>query len=79
MLRIINYIKLFLIWSVFGTIAIYGILYFIFGLPALQSFVKDTAKEELSKLLDTKINITDIKIEPFNKLSLRGEIGRAHV
>ncbi len=72
MLRIINYIKLFLIWSVFGTIAIYGILYFIFGLPALQSFVKDTAKEELSKLLDTKINITDIKIEPFNKLSLRG-------
>ena len=70
MRKIINYIKLFIIWTVFSIFTIYGIFYFLIGIPQLQNFIKNQTQTQLASLLNTEFTIGDIKIEPFNKLVL---------
>ena len=52
--------------GVFATIFI--LLYLVLLTPFVQNSLKGVAEDELSALLNTKVNIENVSIEPFNKI-----------
>lgn len=70
-----------LAWKIFRAIAIVLLvlaialpasLYVLLSTDPVQNEVRDTASRELSKLLGVQVDIDDVTIHPFNKLSVRG-------
>lgn len=52
-------------------VAVPALLYVVLALPSVQSRVKNRAETQLSVLLDTKVEIGDVIITPFNRVTLR--------
>ncbi|MBQ7941023.1 MAG: translocation/assembly module TamB [Muribaculaceae bacterium] len=74
-------IVLYNIYRVVRTLIVLGIatmttvfvsLYLILLIPSVQSSVKDYAEEELTVLLNTKVDIERLSISPFNQVVLYG-------
>lgn len=51
-------------------VLVYGILYLLLCIPAVQNKIKHRAETELSKLLTTKVTIGNVSIKPFNEVEI---------
>ncbi len=51
-------------------VLVYGILYLLLCIPAIQNKIKHRAEAELSKLLTTEVTIGNISIKPFNEVEI---------
>ena len=49
---------------------VYGSLYLLLCIPAVQNKIKHRAETELSKLLTTKVTIGNVSIKPFNEVEI---------
>ncbi len=70
-----------LAWKIFRAIAVVLLvlavalptsLYVLLSMAPVQNEVRDTASRELSKLLGAQVDIDDVSIRPFNRLSIKG-------
>lgn len=67
---IYNYIKKILLGIVLIVISFYGLLYVLLSIDSIQQYAKDNVVRELSALLKTDISIQQVRIRPFNKITL---------
>lgn len=70
--KILKYIKAVSILSVSVIFLLYGTLYILLSIPAVQEKAKTVAVSQLSTLTGSDIEIDNIRIQPFNKISLQG-------
>jgi hypothetical protein len=50
---------------------LYMLLYIALSIPFVQNIIKDTAQNELSLFLDTKVEIGELQISPFNSVVIK--------
>lgn len=58
--------------AVMTVVAVYLILYVSLSIPFIQDFIKDEASKELSEFLKTDVSIEELRIVPFNRVSISG-------
>ncbi len=51
---------------------VYALLYVLLSMPVVQRGIKSEVEKELSKFLDTKVEISSIDIRPFNEVMVSG-------
>ena len=70
-----------LAWKIFRAVAVVLLvlavalpasLYVLLSTPPVQNEVRDTASRELSRLLGAQVDIDEVSIHPFNRLSIKG-------
>ena len=70
-----------LAWKIFRAVAVVLLvlavalpasLYVLLSMTPVQNEVRNTASRELSRLLGAQVDIDDVNIHPFNKLSIKG-------
>lgn len=59
-----------MVTAIVAVIVVYGSLYVLLSIPAVQNKLKDYGERELSKFLKTNVEIGGISIKPFNQLIL---------
>ena len=70
--NIYRVLRTLIVLGIVAFVTIFVALYLILLIPSVQSSIKGTAEEELSKLLNADVKIDDLSISPFNQVVLRG-------
>ncbi|MEG1642593.1 MAG: translocation/assembly module TamB domain-containing protein [Bacteroidales bacterium] len=71
MLRILRYIRRFIVGSFAVLVIGYTLLYIILSLNSVQRRIADFAEREISSFLNTRVAIGEIRFYPFNKAVIK--------
>ena len=66
--NIYKVLRLFIVLGIGAFATIFILLYLILLIPSVQDSLKGVAEEELSNVLKTNVDISELSIEPFNKI-----------
>lgn len=72
MKKFYNIFRIFVITALIFGIGLPMLIYVLLTLPSIQGYMCEKAEVELSRLLDTPVEISSLSIAPFNRITLRG-------
>lgn len=70
--NIYKVLRTLIVMGIVTFVTVFVALYLILLIPSVQNTVKETAEDELAKLLSTDVEVEQLSISPFNKVVLKG-------